>query len=227
MVTESEPHMKHFSTISSLFVATLLISNTVASKLISIGPLIVTGGILVFPITYIFGDVLTEVYGYKRSRRIIWTGFFALFLMSIVYWLVGVLPAAASWQNQGAYDVILGIVPRIVVASLIGYWAGEFSNSIVLAKMKVWTKGKRLWMRTIGSTIVGEGVDTVLFVLIGFYGIIPNEILPLAILSGYILKVAYEIIATPLTYKIVAWLKKEEGCDHFDYRTKFNPFKIK
>lgn len=224
MAIETEPHMKYFSIVSGFFVATLLISNTVSSKLISVGPLVLAGGIIIFPITYIFGDVLTEVYGYKRSRKIIWTGFAALGLMSIVYWAVGLLTPAPGWENQTAYQSILGIVPRIAVASLIGFWAGEFVNSYVLAKMKIWTKGRHLWMRTIGSTLAGEGIDTALFVLIGFAGVFPTNTLIAALISGYVVKVLYEVLATPATYKIIAFLKRAEGCDHFDYETDFNPF---
>ena len=218
---------KYYSIISTLFVATLMISNVVATKLFSLGSLIFTGGILIFPITYIFGDILTEVYGYSRSRRIIWTGFFSLIFMAFIFWIVGLLPPAPTWQNQDAYLLILGFVPRIVLASIIGYWAGEFANSFVLAKMKLLTKGKHLWARTISSTIAGEGVDTALFVLIGFYGVVSGPILLMAILSGYIFKVAYEAAATPITYKIVGFLKKAEGIDHYDYKTRFSPFSFK
>lgn len=226
MANQTESNLKYFSTISTLFVAMLMISNTVATKLFSIGPFIFTGGILVFPITYIFGDILTEVYGYSRSRKIIWTGFIALIFMSFIYWFVGLLPPAPNWPNQKAYLIILGLVPRIVLASIIAYWAGEFANSFVLAKMKIMTKGRHLWTRTIGSTIVGEGVDTTLFVLIAFYGVLSGGILTIAILSGYAFKVVYEIVATPITYKVVAFLKKTERVDYYDYNTRFNPFKI-
>ena len=218
--------MRYFSIISSIFVAVLMVSNTIATKLFSLGPFIFTGAIFVFPISYIFGDILVEVYGYSHSRKIIWTGFFALISMSIIYWLVGLLPPAPGWENQEAYVAILGVVPRIVIASIIGFWVGEFSNAFVLAKLKVLTSGKHLWTRTIGSTIVGQGVDTILFTFIGFFGIIPNRVLVAAILSGYIFKVVYEAVATPLTYKIVGFLKKREGIDHFDYKTSFNPFKF-
>lgn len=218
--------MKYFSIVSSIFVAVLMVSNTVATKLFSLGPFIFTGAIFVFPISYIFGDILVEVYGYSRSRKIIWTGFFTLIGMSIIYWLVGLLPSAPGWENQEAYVAILGVVPRIVIASIIGFWAGEFSNAFVLAKLKILTSGRYLWIRTISSTIVGEGVDTTLFTLIGFLGIIPNQVLVIAILSGYAFKVFYEAIATPLTYKIVGFLKRREEIDHFDYKTNFNPFKL-
>ena len=147
--------------------------------------------------------------------------------MAFIFWIVGLLPSAPTWQNQDAYLLILGLVPRIVLASIIGYWAGEFANSFVLAKMKLLTKGKHLWARTISSTIAGEGVDTALFVLIGFYGAVSGTILLVAILSSYIFKVAYEVAATPITYKIVGFLKKAEGIDHYDYNTKFSPFSFK
>lgn len=224
MEEKQEPKLKYFSIISSIFVAVLLISNTVATKLFSLGPFIYTGAVLIFPLSYIFGDILTEVYGYSRSRKIIWTGFGCLILMSLVYWVVGLLPPAPGWNNQEAYNLVLGIVPRIVFASIIGYFAGEFSNSFVLSKMKILTKGKHLWTRTIGSTIVGEGVDTVLFVFIAFAGILPTSVLTVAALSGYMFKVGYEIIATPVTYAVVGFLKRKEGIDTFDYGISYNPF---
>ena len=218
--------MRYFSIISSIFVAVLIISNTVATKLFSLGPFIFTGAIFVFPISYIFGDILVEVYGYSRSRKIIWAGFFTLIGMSAVYWLVGLLPPAPGWENQEAYSAILGAVPRIVLASIIGFWAGEFSNAFVLAKLKILTSGKYLWTRTIGSTIVGQAIDTILFTFIGFFWTIPNQILATAILSGYAFKVVYEAVSKPLTYKIVGFLKKHEKIDHLDYKTNFNPFKF-
>lgn len=222
----SEENFRYFSIISSIFVAVLLISNTVTVKLIHIGPFIFSGAIILFPLSYIFGDILTEVYGYSKSRRIIWTGFGCLIFMSLIYLIVGFLPAAPGWNNQEAYWSILGFAPRVVLASIIAYFSGEFSNSFVLSKMKVITQGKHLWARTIGSTIVGEGVDTALFVWIAFIGIVPGNILVVAAISSYFFKVFYEIIATPLTYKIVAFLKKEEGIDVYDYDVRFNPFKL-
>ena len=183
-----------------------------------------SGAIFVFPISYIFGDILTEVYGYRASRKIIWTGFTSLILMTFCYWLVGMLPAASFWPNQGAYEAILGAVPRIVLASMIAYFAGEFSNSFVLSKMKVWMDGRHLWMRTIGSTIVGEGVDSIIFASVAFYGTMPFGALVSLILSIYIFKVLYEILATPLTYFIVNKLKKAEGIDVYDRGISYNPF---
>ncbi|MEE9552653.1 MAG: queuosine precursor transporter [candidate division Zixibacteria bacterium] len=217
---------KYYDIILGLFVAVLLISNVASSKVLDLGPFTFDGGTILFPISYIFGDILTEVYGYKRSRRVIWTGFFCAFLMSAVFMLVGKLPAAADWGNQDAYDKILGLTPRIVLASLIAYFSGEFSNSYTLAKMKIMTKGKWLWSRTIGSTIVGEGIDTVLFVMIAFYGVFSNELLIAIMISNYVFKVAFEAILTPATYATVAFLKKKEGIDTYDHKTNFNPFAL-
>lgn len=218
---------KYFLYIAILFVAILMISNTTASKLIEFGPFAVSGAIIIFSISYIFGDILTEVYGYKASRKIIWSGFGALILMSFCYWIIQLLPPAGFWQNQEAYKAILGSVPRITLGSIIAYFAGEFSNSFVLSKMKVWMNGKYLWIRTISSTLVGEGVDSVLIIVIAFAGIVPNSALPQLIISGYLLKVAYEIIATPFTYLIVNKLKRAEGIDVYDKNINYNPFTLK
>ncbi|HBC47794.1 MAG TPA: transporter, partial [candidate division Zixibacteria bacterium] len=165
---------KYYDIILGLFVAVLLISNVASSKILKLGPFTFDGGTILFPVSYIFGDILTEVYGYRNSRRVIWTGFFAALLMSLTFIAVGKLPPASGWENQDAYEKILGLTPRIVIASLVAYFAGEFSNSYTLAKMKILTKGKWLWSRTISSTIIGEGVDTLLFVTIAFYGVLPN-----------------------------------------------------
>lgn len=215
---------KHLAAITGIFVAVLLVSNIASTKIVDLKVLVFDAGTLLFPLSYIFGDILTEVYGYRKSRKVIWTGFFCALGMSLYLALVGILPSAEGWNNQAAYDSILGFVPRIVLASLVAYFAGEFSNSYILAKMKMITKGKKLWARTIGSTIVGEGVDTILFALIAFYGVFPAELLLAIILSNYVFKVGVEILFTPATYKIVSFLKKEEGIDVFDYKTNFNPF---
>jgi len=217
---------KYYDLILGLFVAVILISNVASSKILDLGPFTFDGGTILFPISYIFGDILTEVYGYKRSRRVIWTGFFAAFLMSVIFIVVGKLPPAADWPNQDAYDKILGLTPRIVVASLIAYFAGEFSNSYTLAKMKIFSKGKWLWARTIGSTIVGEGIDTMLFVFIAFYGVFPGNLLLAVLISNYIFKVFFEAAFTPFTYMIVGFLKRKEQCDVYDHDTDFNPFSI-
>jgi len=218
---------KYFLYIAILFVAVLMISNTVAVKLIQIGPFVFAGAIFIFPISYIFGDILTEVYGYKASRKIIWSGFVALILMSFCYWFIQVLPAPGFWQNQSAYKMILGAVPRIVLGSIIAYFLGEFSNSYVLSKMKVWSEGKYLWIRTISSTVVGEGVDTLIFGIIVFAGTIPIAALATLIISGYLAKVAYEVIFTPVTYLIVNKLKRAEGIDVYDRGISYNPFLLK
>ena len=215
---------KYFDIILGVFVAVLLISNVASTKIVQFGPFTFDGGTLLFPLVYIFGDVLTEVYGYRRARRVIWTGFFSALLMSLVFIVVGELPAASDWNNPAASDAILGLTPRIVLASLVAYFSGEFSNSYILAKMKIWTKGKHLWSRTIGSTVVGEGIDTALFVVIAFAGVLPGSLLLTVIISNYIFKVAFETAATPLTYLIVNRLKQTEHADVFDTHTNFNPF---
>lgn len=218
---------RYFTLIGGIFVAALLISNIAAQKLFIMGPFTFTAGILLFPLTYIFGDVLTEVYGYARSRQIIWAGFFGNVLMVGFLWIAAALPPAPGWPGQDAFASVLAFLPRIALASIVAYAVGEFSNSYVLAKMKVWTSGKKLWLRTIGSTVVGQGIDTALFVLIAFYGVFPNELIAATIVSGYLFKVAYEVVATPLTYAVVNFLKKAEGIDVYDKDTNFSPFVIK
>lgn len=223
----SEANFKYFIYVAIVFVAVLMVSNTVAVKLIQLGPFVFAGAILIFPVTYIFGDILTEVYGYRATRKIIWSAIAALVFMSVGYALVQYLPAAAFWTNQEAYESILGFVPRIVLASILALFAGEFCNSYVLSRMKVWMNGRSLWMRTVGSTIVGEGVDTVVFVLIAFAGTVPAAALFTIMWSGYLFKVAYEVIATPATYAIVNWLKRAEGLDVYDRGVDYNPFILK
>jgi hypothetical protein len=210
----------------ALFVAVLLISNVASSKILKLGPFTFDGGTILFPISYIFGDILTDVYGYRRSRRVIWVGFGSAFLMAVVLAIVGALPAASGWEHQDAYQAILGVTPRIVLASLIAYFAGEFSNSYTLAKMKILTQGRWLWTRTIGSTLVGEGVDTILFVTIAFAGVLPWPLLWSVILSNYVFKCGLEAIMTPVTYRVTAFLKREEKEDVYDVDTDFNPFHI-
>lgn len=220
-------NFKHLDTITAFFVAVLIISNVASSKIVNFGFFTFDGGTLLFPLSYIFGDILTEVYGYRKSRKVIWLGFISIFVMAAILMLVGALPAANDWKNQDAYDKILGLTPRIVIASLLAFLAGEFSNSFVLAKLKIITKGKWLWTRTIGSTVVGELIDSGIFILIAFWGVLPSELLMTLILSNYFFKAGIEILLTPLTYKIVNFLKKEERENYFDYKTDFNPFKIK
>jgi uncharacterized integral membrane protein (TIGR00697 family) len=233
-MNQEQPHsdtpnrhpFRYFEIITGLFVAVLLISNVASTKILLLGPFTFDGGTLLFPLSYIFGDILTEVYGFKASRRVIWTGFGCALLMSVVFLVVGKLPAAEGWEHQDAYRNILMYTPRIVIASLIAYFAGEFSNSTILAKMKIWTKGRHLWTRTIGSTLVGEGVDTVLFVLIAFLGTLPTGLLVAVILSNYIFKCSFEIIVTPITYLVVNFLKKQEEVDVYDHDTRFTPFSL-
>ncbi len=215
---------RFFTLITGLFVAVLLISNIASSKLVAFGPLSFDGGTILFPISYIFGDILTEVYGYHKSRQVIWIGFGSALLMMLVLIIVGWLPSASGWDNQDAYNKILGLTPRIVIGSLIAFFAGEFSNSFVLAKMKIFTKGRWLFSRTIGSTIVGEGLDTLIFVMVAFAGVYSWDIVWLLVISNYIFKVAFEVVLTPLTYAVVSYLKRTEKADVYDYHTNFNPF---
>jgi uncharacterized integral membrane protein (TIGR00697 family) len=217
----------YFYFIVGVFVAVLIVSNTASTKILDLGPFTFDGGTILFPLAYIFGDILTEVYGYRNSRKVIWTGFACLFLATLVYYIVGILPPAKDWAGQDAYMQILGIVPRIAVASLIAYFAGEFSNSYILAKMKLWTKGRWLWMRTIGSTLAGEFVDCLLFITIAFLGVLPNSLLIAILISNYVFKVAVEVVFTPVTYLVVGWLKRKEHEDYYDYHTNFNPFAVK
>ena len=218
---------KYFTTISVFFVAVLLISNVASTKIVDFGWFTFDGGTLLFPLSYIFGDILTEVYGYKQSRKVIWLGFFSALMMSAVFYIVGQLPPAPEWGNQEAYNAILGATPRIVLASLIAYTCGSFSNSMILARMKVWTKGKYLWARTIGSTVVGELVDSTLFILVAFLGVLPPALLVTLIVSNYIFKTLVEVAFTPLTYKVVRFLKRVEGDDFYDIDTNSNPFKAR
>lgn len=219
-------HYKHLDAITALFVSVLLISNVASSKILNLGPFTFDGGTILFPLSYIFGDILTEVYGYSRSRRVIWMGFVASLLMSAVFIFVGALPPAADWPHQEAYDAILGLTPRIVLASLTAYFCGEFVNSFVLAKMKIATGGRFLWTRTIGSTLVGQLVDTVIFVAVAFAGIMPPDLLFTVVVSNFIFKTLVEIVFTPATYAVVGFLKRSENEDYYDRHTDFNPFRI-
>ncbi len=217
---------RYLDIITVLFVAVLLISNVASSKILLLGPFTFDGGTILFPLGYIFADILTEVYGFSRSRRVIWLGFLATALMAGVFQVVGTLPAAPEWGNQAAYDSILGMTPRIVAGSMLAYFAGEFANSFTLAKMKLLTRGRWLWSRTIGSTIIGQGVDTVLFVVVAFAGVLPNDLLWAVLVSNYLFKVGYEVLITPITYAVVGFLKRSEGVDIYDRDTDFNPFAL-
>ncbi len=218
---------RFFTLITGLFVAVYLISNVAAvAKWISLGPFIFDSGTVLFPLSYIFGDILTEVYGYRKSRQVIWIGFVAITLMTVVFAIVGYLPAAPGWENQDAYERIFNTTFRVVIASMVAYFAGEFTNAYILAKMKILTKGRWLFSRTIGSTIVGQGVDTLIFPFIGFLGILPLKTIIAGVISQYIFKVAFEIVATPLTYMVVGYLKRAEKTDAYDNKTNFNPFTV-
>jgi uncharacterized integral membrane protein (TIGR00697 family) len=222
----------------ALFVTVLIVSNIASSaKIVDWGvsflglPLAFDAGTLLFPISYIFGDVLTEVYGYKRSRRVIWTGFFCLAFSALVFWLVRVMPGEATWlaggAGQASYDQILGGMSSggIVLASLAAFFAGEFSNSFILAKMKIWTEGRKLWARTIGSTLVGEGVDSLIFISVAcLFNVFPWELFWTLVVTNYIFKVGIEVLMTPVTYIIVNKLKRSEHEDYYDRDTNFNPF---
>jgi uncharacterized integral membrane protein (TIGR00697 family) len=224
-----------FPLVTAVFVTTLIISNIIAVKIVQIGPLFLPAAVILFPVAYIFGDILTEVYGYAHARRVIWTGFFCNLLAVLAIWVGGLLPAAPFWTAgaldspqaaQGAYQAILGFTPRLLLASFIAYLVGEFLNSFVMAKLKVKTQGRFLWLRTISSTLVGQGVDSAIFLTIAFYGIFTTADLGRAILSQWLFKVAYETLATPLTYLVVSWLKRTEKEDVFDRETDFNPVKF-
>jgi queuosine precursor transporter len=215
---------RYLDILINIFVVVLIISNLVGSKITAIGPFRISGAQLLFPITYIFGDIFTEVYGYAASRRAIWTGFLASALLAAMGMIATALPPAPDWHDQEAFQKIFGFVPRMVVASLIAYWCGEFSNSFVLAKMKLLTGGRMLWTRTIGSTVVGQAVDTMVVMVLAFGGTVPLGTIVRLVYSGYLAKVLYEVIATPLTYLVVNFLKTKEGVDVFDKHTDFNPF---
>jgi len=236
-------HFRYYDYVMAAFVAILLLSNVLgAGKVaqiwlpgIGIWPFETAGwwpfgaGILFFPLSYVIGDVLTEVYGYARARRVIWAGFVATAFMAFMAWVVVALPPAPDWTNQAAYDTIFGQVPRIVLASMIAFWAGEFVNSFVLAKMKVWTKGKHLWSRTIGSTFAGQGVDSLIFYPLAFWGAQgwTNDLVLKVLVTQWVLKVSWEVLLTPVTYAVVGFLKRREGVDVYDEGTDFTPFRAR
>jgi len=227
MDERARPGFRYLDLITALFVTVLLVSNVASTKILQLGPFTFDGGTILFPISYIFGDVLTEVYGYRRSRRVIWIGFGCAALLVLVLSAVGALPPAPGWEHQEAYQAILGSTPRIVLGSLIAYLAGEFSNSYALARMKVWSEGRWLWTRTIGSTVVGQAVDTALFVTIAFAGTLPWPLFWSIILSNYVFKVGLEAAMTPVTYRVTGFLKRTENEDVYDVETDFNPFKVR
>ncbi len=223
------PHRyKYYDFVMASFVTVLLCSNLIgASKVCSIGGFTFGAGILFFPLSYIFGDILTEVYGYSRSRRVVWAGFTAQIFVSFMAYVVLAMPPAQGWPNQAALETAFGSTYRIVLASLIAFFIGEFTNSFVLAKVKILTKGRFLWVRTIGSTIAGEGVDSLIFYPIAFYGLWETDLVIKVMITNFVLKVLWEVFMTPFTYLIVGFLKRAEHEDFYDYNTNFNPFTLK
>ncbi len=220
--------LRYYDFVMAAFVAVLLLSNIIgAAKLSQVEGFVFGAGILFFPISYVLGDVLTEVYGYARARRVIWAGFVGLLFMAFMSWAVVSMPPAPGWGGQAAYEEVFGQVPRIVLASITAFWAGEFVNSYVLARMKIWTQGTMLWTRTIGSTVVGQGVDSLIFYPVAFYGIWSNEQLMTVMVTNWALKVAWEALLTPVTYAVVGALKRREGMDLFDNDTNFTPFRAR
>jgi uncharacterized integral membrane protein (TIGR00697 family) len=213
-----------FVIITAIFITCLITANIIAVKVISLGSVFLPAAIIIFPISYIFGDILTEVYGYKWARRVIWLGFACNLIFVIFAWLGQLLPPASFWGGQEAYKSILGYAPRLLVASFIGYLAGEFANSFVLARMKILTRGRWLWTRTIGSTIVGEGLDTSIFITLAYIG--TTSFVPVMILYHWLAKTLIEAVFTPFTYAVVNYLKKKEKVDTYDRKTNFNPFLI-
>lgn len=213
--------------VTGLFVTVLVISNIIAVKLVTVGPLVVTAAIVLFPVSYILADVLTEVYGYAVARQVIWIGFLCNLVAVCAMTIGGLLPAAAFWQEQEAYDAILGFSARLLGASFLAYLGGEFLNAFVLAKLKLRTGGRHLWLRTVSSTLVGQALDSLVFVVVAFAGVLPPPALAVAALSQWAAKSLYEALATPLTYLVVGFLKRSEGVDHYDRGTRFNPLALR
>jgi uncharacterized integral membrane protein (TIGR00697 family) len=222
--TKNASHL--FVLIACIFVSCLLISNIIAGKLIIWSGIVLPGAVILFPVVYIAGDVLTEVYGFQKARLVIWAGVLCNLIMVAAFYLVLAIPAPEFLAGDSAFALVLGMTPRIVLASLMAYWAGEFANSMVLSKLKVFTEGRFLWMRTIGSTLVGQCLDTFIFITVAFWGTVPNSVLGQMILYQYLFKVIFEIAATPLTYSVVGWLKRTEQIDTFDEGISYNPFKL-
>jgi len=226
-VTQAPRRYRYYDLVMAAFVTVLLCANLIGpGKVAKIGPLTFGAGVLFFPVSYVFGDVLTEVYGYARARKVVWAGFAAEAFASFMAFVVVSFPPAPSWPHQAAYETVFGATWRIVLASLVAFWAGEFCNSYVLAKMKVFSGGRHLYQRTIGSTIAGEAVDSLIFYPVAFLGIWSSEQLLTVMTTNYVIKVGWEVLATPITYRVVAWLKRVENEDYFDRDTDFNPFTI-
>lgn len=220
-------YSRWFVAVAAIFVTTLITSNIVAVKIVDIGGLVVPAGtVTVFPLSYIFGDVLTEVYGYRRARLVIWLGFACNLLAVIAIAVTQYLPPAAFWDGQAAYERILGYTPRLLAASFLAYLVGEFANSAVLSRMKLLTQGRWLWTRTIGSTLVGQGLDSLVFVTVAFIGTVTGGDLLRTMVTAWLVKSAYEALATPLTYAVVNALKRAEGIDTYDYGVSLSPFRL-
>jgi uncharacterized integral membrane protein (TIGR00697 family) len=217
---------KYYDLVLVLFASSLLISNLSATKLVALGPIITDGGAILFPIIYILGDILTEVYGYKYARRAIWTGFIVMLVAILAFTIVRYLPAALEYTDQAAFEAVLGFFPRIVLASLAAYLVGSFVNAYILAKLKIKTEGKKLWLRLIGSTFVGQLLDTVVFAIIAFGGILAAPDMVVFILVGWLFKTGVEVIMLPVTYRVISFFKKHEKVDEFDKKTDFSPFKL-
>jgi uncharacterized integral membrane protein (TIGR00697 family) len=219
---------RYYDLVMAAFVTVLLCANVIgAAKVAQLGGYSFGAGVLFFPISYVFGDILTEVYGYARARRVVWAGFGALAFASFMSWAILAFPPAPGWPHQAAYETVFGGTPRIVLASLVAYFSGEFCNSYVLAKLKLVTSGRLLWSRTIGSTIVGEAVDSAIFYPVAFLGVWSNELVMQVMLTNYVLKVLWEVVMTPITYRVVNFLKRAEAEDYFDRNTNFTPFSLR
>ncbi len=218
---------RYLNVVTAVFVTCLITSNIIAVKIIDVAGVVVPAAVVIFPLSYLFGDVLTEVYGYARSRQVIWIGFACNALAVLAIWIGGRLPSAVFWDGQTAYVRILGSTPRLLLASFSAYLVGEFLNSLVLARMKVATRGRWLWTRTIGSTLVGQAADSLIFIVVAFVGSVPTADLFRLVLAQWLVKSAYETIATPVTYAVVGALKRTEREDYYDYQTNFSPFRLK
>jgi queuosine precursor transporter len=215
-----------FVLIVAVFVTCLVVANIIAVKLIDIAGLVLPAAVIIFPVSYIFGDVLTEVYGYRQARRVIWLGFFCNLIAVAAIAIGQALPAASFWPDQQAYERVLGYSPRLLVASFVAYLVGEFANSFVLARMKIATRGRWLWARTISSTLIGEGLDSLIFITVAFAGTMPTDVFARTVVNQWLFKTAYEVLATPLTYLVVNFLKRKEGLDVYDHQTRFNPLLV-
>ena len=227
MVQHESRYSSFFVAVAALFVTCLVISNVIAVKLVMVQGLVLPAGIVVFPLSYLLADVLTEVYGYRAARRVIWLGFFCNLLAVIAIWVGGLLPAAPFWDGTSAYERILGATPRILAASFAAYLVGEFANTMIMSRLKLAMAGRHLWARAIASTLIGQGLDSAIFITIAFWGLMPFPILLGAVVTQWLVKSAYEALATPLTYAMVGFLKRREGIDTYDRGISFNPFALR